>query len=646
MASLLHTLRSHEKYILPILAQAWDFEVDDPGDEGLPRSLERVMTDPPRVRAVLEGLDDRDRSALQFLLNQGKRGTAPASNFTLVYGDLRKLGASQVARSNPLKAPANVTESLYYRGLISFAFENSEQGARRIVFIPEELIPLLSDLAGYKIIYQDDEVDDDEIDDGEAIDDDEAIDDAEDDDVADPDTGEETDDDKYRPAVARTAAPMPPKTSPKPPAAPARAAPAAGKLTGFSAVQPDSVRSADTTLVDDLTTILAAISRHEPDAEVNVFTLITTDDFTANLLVPAQERVIFLLSIALAMNLIRYQDGRLEINRADPARMVSRWLNAPRHEQIRLLAEAWRTTDLYVDLQRVPGLRVNVQAGTTEFYPAAARKQVLGVMAAELPEENWWLIDDFVRLMYTHHRDFQRPNGDYHGWYIFDQETDQPLSGVENWARVDGALLRFYLQMPLHWLGLVDLAVDHQGREAARLNAYGRAFVKNSPFPKPPDTPEKMVIKADGRILAGRRVSRADRYQVARFTSWNGIANGAYRYQIDAEGIAAAGRQGITLDQIESFLRSAVGQLPEPVAAFLTTWRQGAASAVTIERVTILRTTSEQVLDALWEEPATRRYFGSRLGPTAVIIRAGQTKGLRTALGKRSVHVDIVGDVE
>lgn len=637
MASLLHTLRAHEKYILPILAQAWDFEVEDPADEGLPRALERVMTDPPRVRAVLEGLDDRDRSALQFLLNQGKRGTAPASNFTLVYGDIRKLGASQIARSNPLKAPANVSESLYYRGLISFAFENSEQGARRIVFIPEELIPLLTDLAGYKVVYQDEDIDED-ID--EDLDDEEA-------DEADDAPPVPSD----RSAPVRAAAPPPPRAEARRASPPAAAKPTAGQVTdgqvtAFSAVRPDTVHSADTSLVDDLTTILAAISRYEHDTEINLLALITTEAFAANLLVPVQERLMFLLSIALGMNLIRYQDGRLEINRADPARMVSRWLNAPRPEQVRLLAEAWRTTDLYVDLQRVPGLRVDAQAGTTEFYPAAARKNALAFMAAALPDDGWWLVDDFVRLMQARQRDFQRPNGDYQTWYIFDAATGEPLSGIENWERVDGALLRFYIHMPLHWLGLVDLAADAQGRPAARLNAYGRAFIKGGVFPRPPDTPEKLVVEADGRISAGRRVSRTDRYQVARFSTWGGIVNGTYLYQLDADGIAIAGKQGIAIEQIESFLRSAVGALPESVTAFLETWRLGAAAAVTLERVIVLRTTSDQVLDALWEDPATRRYFGARLGPTAVVVRAGQIARLRDALGKRGIQVEFIGDVE
>ncbi|MCS7071025.1 MAG: hypothetical protein NZM00_05940, partial [Anaerolinea sp.] len=586
-----------------------------------------------------EGLDDRDRSALQFLLNQGKRGVAPASNFTLVYGDIRKLGASQIARTSPLKTPANVSESLYYRGLISFAFENSEQGARRIVFIPEELIPLLADLAGYRVVYQDDEID-------EESDDEDEVDAAVAGEADEDDEDDEDDQDKYRPAVARTAAPMPAQAGARRTAPPAAARPPAGQVAAFTAVRPETVYSADTSLVDDLTTILAAISRYEHDPEINLLALITTEAFAANLLVSVQERLMFLLSIALGMNLIRYQDGRLEINRADPARTVSRWLSAPRPEQVRLLAEAWRTTDLYVDLARVPGLRVDAQAGTTEFYPAAARKNALAVMAADLPDDGWWLVEDFVRLMYTRQRDFQRPNGDYQTWYIFDAATGEPLSGVANWDRVDGALLRFYVQMPMHWLGLVDLAVDAQGRPAARLNAYGRAFIKGGVFPRPPDTPEKLVVEADGRISAGRRVSRADRYQVARFTTWGGIVNGAYSYQLDADGIAIAQKQGIAIEQIESFLRSAVGALPEPVAAFLETWRLGAAATVTLERVTVLRTVSDQVLDALWEDPAIRRYFGARLGPTAVVVRAGQVARLRDALGKRGIQIEFIGDVE
>lgn len=651
MASLQHMLRAHERYILPVLARAWDMDTDDPEDESLPRSLERLMTDPARMRDVLSALQDRERSALQFLLNQGKRGIMPALNFTLIYGEPRKVGAAQIARENPLTNPANVSEALLYRGLIGFGFENSEQGAQRIVFIPEELTALIMGGSSYQTVYEEEEFD-------------EEVDEDEDDIPAGmpavpvgtvPVGTVPAAPARPTPPPLTPAAPAPAAAQPVPPSAPAKgkkgtaktqAAPvvdAPAAVQRIQAVQADSTAPADTSLVDDLTTVLAAISRYEQAADVNVFTWIMTDEFTPFLLTPSQNRMMFVLSIALAMGLIRYHDGRMEINRLDAQKTLPRWLGSPRPEQIRLLAEAWRSTDSYIDLARVPGLRVDMQAGTTDFFPLAARKKILDVLAAQLPDEDWWLIDDLVGYVYTHLRDFQRPNGDYEAWYVYDAANDQPLNGLAHWPQVDGALVRFYIEHPLHWLGMIDLGSDASGHRTARLNAYGRAFIKGGAFPKPPDTAEKLIVEADGRIVAGRRVARADRYQVARFTTWDRIVNGAYVYRLDADGFAAARQQGITLDQMEAFLKNVSGGLPDPVTAFLETWRRGGTSAVTLERLTVLRTTSEEALDALWDDPATRRYFGARLGAMAVIVRGDQADTLRDVLGKRGIKADVIG---
>ena len=46
------------------------------------------------------------------------------------------------------------------------------------------------------------------------------------------------------------------------------------------------------------------------------------------------------------------------------------------------------------------------------------------------------------------------------------------------------------------------------------------------------------------------------------------------------------------------------------------------------------------MLDALWDNPPLRRYFGARLGDTAVIVRADQWQALSAALGESGIEVD------
>ena len=53
--------------------------------------------------------------------------------------------------------------------------------------------------------------------------------------------------------------------------------------------------------------------------------------------------------------------------------------------------------------------------------------------------------------------DFQRPGGDSESGYIRSEREDVYLNGFESWDQVDGALLRFMLTGPLHWLGLAEL---------------------------------------------------------------------------------------------------------------------------------------------------------------------------------------------
>jgi hypothetical protein len=190
----------------------------------------------------------------------------------------------------------------------------------------------------------------------------------------------------------------------------------------------------------------------------------------------------------------------------------------------------------------------------------------------------------------------------------------------------------------MHWLGLVDRAED-----AARLTAYGRAFLGLSPWPAPAEPEDKVTVKDDGTLLISRKVSRVDRFQAARFTTWVS-AGDPYVYRLDAAGIQQAGEQGINTGHIASFISRALGDaaLPLSISQLLDNWRSGASAAVSIEKLMVLRTTAPETLDKIAYTPALRRYLGARLGPMAVIVRAGQWEALRGALGEQGIQVELV----
>jgi hypothetical protein len=283
----------------------------------------------------------------------------------------------------------------------------------------------------------------------------------------------------------------------------------------------------------------------------------------------------------------------------------------------------------------VPGLHPEPGGELDDYDPSAAREGVLELMGGLIPRQEWWALEAFIQAVKTTDPDFQRPDGNYETWYIRNDDGDY-LNGFESWEAVEGALLEYYVTGPMHWLGLFDRADD-----AARLTAYGRAFLGQAPWPTPTDPEDKIILKDDGTLLISRKIPRVDRFQAARFTSWV-TAGDPYTYRLDAAGIERAAEQGINTGHIASFLGRAQGDAPLPptVTRLLENWRSGPTAAVTVEHLLVLRTTAPETLDRIMDAPALRRYLGARLGPMAVIVRAGQWDALRAALGEQGIQVE------
>ncbi len=394
--------------------------------------------------------------------------------------------------------------------------------------------------------------------------------------------------------------------------------------------EPEQVIPATTTLVDDLTTLLVYLQIARVPAGADAL-LAALGEALAPYWLGAHSpaSIALLVGLALSMGVAADDEGLLK---PVPAQ-ARRWLEETRPRQVRALAEAWRNSTLFNELWHTPGLVPEPTGWRND--PLLARQTVLTFLETAPP--GWWPVEELVALVHDEEPDFQRPAGDYDSWYIRDAESGEYLRGFESWDRVDGALLRFILTGPLHWLGLADLG---DGGALCRLTPYGRALVSGADWPDRPEERPLLALRPDGTALAPRTLSRYERFQLARITEW-GPAGDPYQYRLSAAGLQRAAEQGVPLDAMRAFLRRTSGDnVPDAIYRLLDGWEQTGGADVWLERAVVLRSNAPDVLQTILETPELRRFLGAQLGPSAVIVRADQHEALVAALHQHGILVD------
>jgi len=379
---------------------------------------------------------------------------------------------------------------------------------------------------------------------------------------------------------------------------------------------------------------------------------------------PALDLVLLLLrQLGLAVDPGGKEPVRLEPERVQP------FLQGGGPERARRLAEAWRDSREWNDLLHVPGLSFEGQAWRND--PAAARQAILKLLAG-VPAEAWWSLDSFVAAVKERQPDFQRPAGDYDSWYIRDAATGAYLRGFTNWNRVDGALVRWLIEQPLSWLGVVEAGAGATvgagatagadamagtdtmagtgapagadapagGSTVFRLTPYGAALLGQAGWPEAPDT-APLELEPSGLARARPAASAYDRFQLARISDWLPPEGGAYLYRLTPGSLARAARKGITGGRAASFLeRAAAGQPALPaLTAALRRWEQRGTEAALRDRV-VLRLASPELLDMLRRTPGVGPLLGDSLGPAAAEVRRTDVEALRDALAALSILTD------
>jgi len=312
------------------------------------------------------------------------------------------------------------------------------------------------------------------------------------------------------------------------------------------------------------------------------------------------------------------------------------FLEMPRGEALAWLVRIWRESALFNELKIMPGL---ICEGAWHNDPEIARQKILDFLS-EVPEGTWWNLKAFIEAIREREPDFQRPAGDFDTWLIRDAENGDSLKGLSHWGEVDGALIRYLITGPMHWLGLMDLAAPKQGDvvTAFRFSSWAPQLLMG----KAVDLPEEdqpVESFSEGWLTAGRLTPRLGRYQISRFCQWVDETEEQYIYQLTPASLEKAKEQGLKASHLETLLKR-YGEAPPPsLIEALNRWeREG--GQVRIHPCVVLRVTTPKILQALRESPGGR-FLGDPLGPTATIVNPGAVDKVARALARLGYLSDV-----
>ncbi len=359
---------------------------------------------------------------------------------------------------------------------------------------------------------------------------------------------------------------------------------------------------ADDRILDDACTLLAALRMGSNPPETKI-----PSNVVRGILVAAK---------------IIAEDGSLQ---PEPVR---KFLEANREQALDLLRDAWQESDLFNELRQLSGLTFE---GEWNNQPHETREFLLNILEP-IPDGQWWSIPAIVRDIKQKYPDFQRPAGDYDSWFI-KRETDGVfLRGFGRWDEVDGALIRYIITGPLHWLGLVDLASPEEG-------AAPSAFRSARLPAKLEDA--KLTVTSQGRIAVPRHVPRAARYQIARFCVWDEEKADEYRYHVTVDSLEHARKQGLKTDHLLSVLRkNASAPIPPPFVRALQRWEMNGTEAK-LDTLIVLKVSKPEVLNELKASKAGR-FLGEQLGPVTVVVKPGAQPKVLAALAELGLLAESV----
>ena len=530
MRNLEQALQDHELIVLRVLGEWWELDLTGADKVACVSALAEVLARLDMSQEI-NFVSPEETAALKDLIAVG--GRMPVAAFSRKHGEVRMMGPGKLEREEPWFAPISASESLWYRGFLYRAFDETADGVMEFYYLPDEMMAQFSQTAVSETI----------------------------------------------PASTETISALSPVPA------------------------PESYQTAVTAAVDDLTTLLA-IAQTTPELLDNPSAL---SRYLQN---SDSDRQSMLMTLADEMGLLRHTENGLR-----PTRTAVSWLQQSREAQIQEMANAW-SSSIWNDLCHTPGLRCEGEGWSND--PLLARTALLEKLEQT---REWYSLRALVAFIKETDPDFQRPDGNYDTWYVRDLQSDAYVRSFANWDLVEGRLLRFLIQGPLFWLGMVETGLSATNASLFRLSERALNWLKDMPAPES-EVSVPLVVQTDGTILVPHNASRYQRFRAARIGEMQPVEPGQpYGYRLTPRSLVQAQEQGIQPDRVLSFLaESSDRPLPASVKRGISRWQERGVEG-RMETAVILRVKEAGILETLRTNPKTRDLLGESLGDLAVIVR-------------------------
>ncbi len=297
-------------------------------------------------------------------------------------------------------------------------------------------------------------------------------------------------------------------------------------------------------------------------------------------------------------------------------------------KSLSFLVQNWLQSSILDEMYWLPGLEIE---GVLDHNPVKTR-QFIFKQISTIPHGQWWNIDSFINDIHQRNPDFQRPAGNYDSWFIRDKITGDYLRGFTNWTKVDGELIRFLIQGPFYWLGLVELAASEKSDRKLAFKFSDQAYdLWEGKEPQGISIQEEKInLDSNGKLIIHRSSPRAIRYQIARFCDWDGFKENEYYFHISPGSLIQAQKQGLNVKHFITLLqRNLEHPLPLQIRTALENW-QANGTEILLKKELILQVTNPKTLIALQNHRASR-FIISIITPEVAIIQSGSEEIIKNA---------------
>jgi hypothetical protein len=292
-------------------------------------------------------------------------------------------------------------------------------------------------------------------------------------------------------------------------------------------------------------------------------------------------------------------------------------------------AASWITSTTINDLRNISGL---IFEGEWFNDPLKPRQFIIETLQS-LTQGEWYSLRAFIEAVKALQPDFQRSSGEYDLWFIRKAESSLFLRGFEHWDEVDGALIRYLINGPLHWLGMTDLGRGKDKTETAfKLTPAFLTLLNQEKIPVQPAKETPIKVSADLSFTIPVGASRPMRYQIARFCEIRSLTSQETCYEITPVSLKLAQQNGLKPSQLVLYLeKNLKSPLPKGLTLLAEQWeKNGKIEEVTTS--TLLRTHSAEVMQLLTGNPHTSKFIVEQLNPMTALINPAGIKIIKQSL--------------